>query len=301
MRVVNHFISILFNLPTVTGSATLALSLFNYLCDPKSPYKPDLFTMNIVLRHYARKKDVQAIMDLIEGLPRFQLSPDLVTYTTLITGLLDAGKPSAAKGILDVMQKANIVPNTYVYSLLIADLARKGSGEAMASAEALLQQMNKNGLKATATTWTSLASGYFRANMVKEGLDVIKRAQSKGIQLTRVSYNMVLRSILFTESVPVAELEHILRGQTRHAERSLGPTTNTEAALLLLRNMIDSHIEPDQDTWFIVLDSLARQEKWAEGEVVMRLMKSRRFVVKEGSVLTRVVQRIRDREQRRRW
>jgi pentatricopeptide repeat protein len=300
MRVFNHFISTLFNLPTATGSAMLALSLFHYLCDPKSPYEPDLFTMNTVLRHYARKKDLQAMMDLIDRLPDFRLAPDLVTYTTLITGLLDAGKPQAAKGILDVMQKAKIVPNSYVYSLLIADLARKGNGEAMASAETILQQMKQAGVKPTTTTWTSLASGYFRANMVKEGLDALKRAQSKGVKLDRVAYNMVLRSVLFTESLPVADLDRVLRGQTRQAERSLGNATNTEAALLLLRNMIDSHVEPDSDTWFIVLDGLARQEKWSEGDVVIRLMRSRRFVVKEGSAVARVAQQIRNREQRRR-
>jgi pentatricopeptide repeat protein len=301
MRIFNHFISTLFNLPAATGSATLALSLFEYLSDPKSPYEPDLFTVNIVLRHYARKKDLQAMMDLIDRLPTFRLAPDLVTYTTLISGLLDAGKPSAAKGILDVMQKANIQPNSYVYSLLIADLAKKGSSDAMVSAEALIRQMNKVGVKATAITWTALASGYFRANMVQEGLEAIKRARSKGVEMTRVSYNMVLRSILYAEFVPVQELAHILRGQSRHKDRSIGSTTDTEAALLLLKSMIDHHVEPDVDTWFITLDSLARQGKWLEGETVIRLMNSRKFIVKEGSVLSRVVQqiRLRDRGSRR--
>jgi pentatricopeptide repeat protein len=299
MRIFNHFISTLFNLPAATGSATLALSLFEYLCDPKSPYAPDLFTVNIVLRHYARKKDLQAMMDLIDRLPTFRLAPDLVTYTTLMSGLLDAGKPGAAKGILDVMQKANIQPNSYVYSLLIADLAKKGSNDAMVSAEALIRQMSKVGVKATAITWTALASGYFRANMVQEGLEAIRRARSKGVEMTRVSYNMVLRSILYAESVPAQELAHILRGQSRHTDR--GPPGDTEAALSLLRSMIDNHVEPDVDTWFITLDSLARQGKWLEGETVIRLMNSRKFIVKEGSVLSRVVQqiRLRDRGSRR--
>lgn len=299
MRIFNHFISTLFNLPAATGSATLALSLFEYLCDQKSPYEPDLFTVNIVLRHYARKKDLQAMMDLVDRLPTFRLAPDLVTYTTLISGLLDAGKPSAAKGILDVMQKANIQPNSYVYSLLIADLAKKGSSDAMVSAEALIRQMNKVGIKATAVTWTALASGYFRANMIQEGLEAIRRARSKGVEMTRVSYNMVLRSILYAESVSAHELAHVFRGQSRHSER--GTLGDTEAALLLLRSMIDSHVEPDVDTWFITLDSLARQGKWLEGETVIRLMNSRKFVVKEGSALSRVVQqiRLRDRVTRR--
>lgn len=278
----------------------LALSLFQYLCDPKSPYEPDLFTMNTVLRHYARKQDIQSMMELIDRLPSFRLAPDLVTYTTLITGLLDAGKPHAAKGILDVMQKAKIAPNSYVYSLLIADLGRKGNSEAMASAEAIHEQMKRAGVRPTITTWTSLASGYFRANMIKEGLNTLKRAQAKGIKLDRVGYNMLFRSIIFTDSVPPAELDRILRGQTRQAEHSLGNATNTEAALFLLRNMIDSHVEPDTDTWFIILDGLVRQEKWSEGEVVIRLMRSRGFVVKEGSALARVTQQIRNREQRRR-
>lgn len=301
MRIFNHFISTLFNLPAATGSATLALSLFEYICDPKSPYQPDLFTVNIVLRHYARKTDLQAMMDLIDRMPSFRLAPDLVTYTTLITGLLDAGKTSVARGILDVMQKANIEPNSYVYSLLIADLAKRGSSDAMASAEVMIQQMNKAGVKATAITWTALAGGYFRANMVPEGLETIKRARSKGVEMTRVSYNMVLRSILYAESVGVHDMERILRGQSRHAERSGGTTTDTEAALLLLRNMIDHRVEPDVDTWFITLDGLAKQGKWQEGESVIRLMKSRRFVVQEGSVLARVVQQIRNRERPRRW
>jgi pentatricopeptide repeat protein len=103
--------------------------LFEYICDPKSPYQPDLFTVNIMLRHYARKQDLQAMMNLMDRLPSFRLAPDLVTYTTLISGLLDAGKPSAAKGILDVMQRANIEPNSYVYSLLIADLAKRAARE----------------------------------------------------------------------------------------------------------------------------------------------------------------------------
>ncbi|GHJ84025.1 hypothetical protein NliqN6_0427 [Naganishia liquefaciens] len=299
LRIFNHFISTLFNLPATTGSATLALSLFEYICDPKSPYQPDLFTVNIMLRHYARKQDLQAMMNLMDRLPSFRLAPDLVTYTTLISGLLDAGRPSAAKGILDVMQRANIEPNSYVYSLLIADLAKRASKDAMASAEAMIRQMIKARVKPTAITWTALASGYFRANMVQEGLETMKRARSKGVEMTRVSYNMVLRSILYSESVGAQELERVLRGQSRHAERASGTLTDTGAALLLLRTMIDNHVEPDVDTWFITLDGLSRQGKWNEGENVIRLMQSRRFVVREGSVLARVIEQIRKRERPR--
>jgi pentatricopeptide repeat protein len=305
IRILNHFISTLFNLPTVTGSSTLALSLFDYVCDPKSAYQPDMFTVNLVLRHYARKKDLDAIIRLMDRLPSFRLTPDLVTYTTLIGGLLDSGRPDTARGILDVMQKTGVQPNAYVYSLLIADLAKKGTAEAMKSAETLLQQMKAVGLKATAVTWTALASGYFRAHMVKEGLGAIKRSQDKGIELTRVSYNMVLRSILYSDmdAVPAAEIEHFFRGKLGGNHRNLViSNSNTDASLLLLQNMIDNRIEPDLDTWQLVLDSLSRQEKWTQADSVIQLMYSRRFVVKEGSLLARVVQQIRNREKtRRRW
>ncbi|KAJ9103978.1 hypothetical protein QFC21_002441 [Naganishia friedmannii] len=286
-----------------TGSSTLALSLFDYVCETKSAYQPDMFTVNIVLRHYARKKDLDAIIRLMDRLPGFRLTPDLVTYTTLIGGLLDAGRPDTAEGILNVMQKTGVHPNAYVYSLLIADLAKRGTQEAMKSAEALLQQMKAVGLKATAVTWTALASGYFRAAMVREGLGAIKRSQDKGVELTRVSYNMVLRSILYSDmdAVPAAEIEHFFRGKLGASQRH--PVIidgNTDATLLLLQNMIDNRIEPDLDTWQLVLDSLSRQEKWTEADSVIQLMYSRRYVVKEGSLLARVVQQIRNREKTRR-
>jgi pentatricopeptide repeat protein len=293
----NMFISHLLLLPEGQGT-DLALSLFEYLASPNNPYEPDMVTVNTVLRHYAKQKDTAGMLDLLQRLPAIgpSLKPDVVTYTTVIGGLLDAGQRDAARSLIDVMQNEGIEPNLHTYSLLIADLARTGQRQQIMAAEELMRKLPEQGMKPTEVTWTSLIGGYFKGGYVADAWRTLATLRATGVALNRVTYNMILR---WCAGMP--SNEHLDGPTVRYINKALGigaggggqRRLRGHVCLDVLEAMRAAHVQPNEDSWFIVLDGLARAQRWDEAREVMDEMRRRRFVVSPDSALGRVVRRIR--------
>src|SRR4051812_21797715 len=154
-----------------------------------------MVTVNTVLRHYAKQKDTKGMLDLLQRLPSIgsSLKPDVVTYTTVIGGLLDAGQRDAARSLVEVMQNEGIEPNLHTYSLLIADLASTGQRPQIMAAEELMRKLPERGMKPTEVTWTSLIGGYFKGGFVADAWRTLAMLRATGVTLNRVTYNMILR------------------------------------------------------------------------------------------------------------
>jgi pentatricopeptide repeat protein len=225
------------------AGSRVALELFAQAASPTSSIPCDLITVNTVLRHYARAADVQAMNSLFSLAANLKLKPDIITFTTLVQGLLRADEIDMAKRALTAMHSLGVVANERMYSMLIADLAKSGSRQGLKNAEEMMATMKPSGLKAGIVTWTGLISGYFKGGWVDDGWDAIRRMGETGLKLNRVGYNVVLR-----------------QAQER-AEVGL--------PVRLLRKMVSDGARPNGDTWAIVLGPMVKGKRWDEAKQVV--------------------------------
>lgn len=284
----NVFIGSLFSTPEEAGGKDFALTLYQYIRDPKSPYTPDIVTINTLLRHYVSIKDFESITKTVAELPSLNLQPDVITYTTIVEGLLKNGKRDVARGTLDIMEADGIAPTVQTYGLLIADLAKGGIERDMQRAEELIKRMAIAKLRPTVITYTALLSGYFRANMDQQGMTVLKRMERDGILMNRVTYNMILR-VLVNNDVD----GRIMHKAMKRATRGRSSDSNLPGAWgSIIETMLARSITPNQDTWYIILAGLHRVGRSDEAREALLEMERQGFRPQQGTALAKIIMNV---------
>ena len=264
-KILNHMISACFLVPT--RGAAIALELFKQASTPDSSVPCNLVTINTVLRHYARMANVPLMNSLMILADKLQFKPDVVTYTTLVQGLLLAGELPKAKDALDTMYSQGIQPSERMCSMLVADLAKRGNRSGLQHAEELLREMRKMGHKPGVVTWTGLISGYFRGGWSRDGWDAVDRMENEErLRLNRVSYNLILRQAGEGKITPGAE-----------------PVTSR-----IFKRMVADGITPNSDTYVIMLGPLLRARLWPSANEVVREMYKQGFKPEKGALISLV-------------
>ena len=251
-----------------------ALELFQQACQPNSSIPCNIITVNTVLRHYARKGDVAGMQHLFGVADQLNLKPDIVTYTTLVQGLLRAKRMDMAKGVMETMHAAGLEPNEYMCTILITDLVKDGQRVGLQYAEDLLKEMRRKGFAVGVVTWTALVSGYFRGGWVEDGWNAVRRMEEDNLKLNRVSYNVILR---------------------QSGERSSGGGGGeAQMTLRIFNKMIRDGVRPNADTYTVVLLPLIRAQLWDDADDVVHVMEQQGFKP-EKSYLKRLIKQVRER------
>lgn len=235
----------------------VALELFHQAIQPNSAIPCDIITINIVLRHYARKGTLADMQGLFALASRLNLKPDVTTYITLIQGLLRVGQIEMAKGTLNAMNRAGIPTSERLCTLLISDLAKTGTVTGLKHAEDLMREMKRTGLDVGVHAWTALISGYFRGGWIQDGWDAVRRMDEAQLKFNLVTYNLVLQQA----------------GEKASVDNSGIPTTMT-----IFSRMIQEGVRPSSDTYIILLTPLMRNKLWTEADKVVAMMEKLRFM-----------------------
>jgi pentatricopeptide repeat protein len=199
---------------------------------------------------------------------KFNFKPDVITYTTLVQGLLRAGEMEMAKKALGAMAAQGIEPNERMCSMLIADLAKSGLRSGLTNAEDMLADMRRRKMKVGVVTWTGLISGYFRGGWEDDGWAAVRRMETQGLRLNRVAYNVILRQA----------------GESPRAGSASGPKESLPVKLF--KRMIDEGVQPSSDTFVILLTPMVRGKRWNETDWVIKKMEKVGFVPEKAALRT---------------
>ncbi|WWD00694.1 hypothetical protein V866_007629 [Kwoniella sp. B9012] len=255
----------------VPDGPAVALDLFAQAVSPTSSIPINLITINTILRHHARQGDLSSMSSLFTLAEKLSLKPDIITYTTLVQGLLRGGKIEIAKKVLEDMSQQGISPNERMFSMLISDLSKIGTVKSLSHAEELLNLMIKSKMRVNEVTWTGLISGYFKNGWIQNGWDTITRMERNGMKLNRIGYN-----ICFKEYA------------------TAGRQGGQGGIMRLWNKMIKSGISPNSDSYLLVLTTLVLQKNWQDADKVLDDVKKRGFRVEKGALQT-IVDRVRNR------
>lgn len=251
--------------------ADMGMQLFEAAVNPASPLEPDVVTINTVLRWAAHLANIPMINQVIATAGKLKIKPDIVTYTTMVHGLLRAERPDLARATLDAMRSRGIEPNDVMASMLVADLASDGTAEGLRRAEYVIRDMRARGLKTTVPMWTALIGGYFGGGWDLDGWDALSRMKASGHRLNDKAWNIVLKQLTLGTKVGPAQRQEQLR-------RGMGDTGGGGSTVIrLFRQMVGEGVVPNADTYFIVLDSLVRAKRSVEVGEVLADMNRREF------------------------
>lgn len=266
--------------------ADMGMQLFEAAVNPASPLEPDVVTINTVLRWAAHLANIPMINQVIATAGKLKIKPDIVTYTTMVHGLLRAERPDLARATLDAMRSRGIEPNDVMASMLVADLASDGTSEGLRRAEYVIRDMRARGLKTTVPMWTALVGGYFGGGWDLDGWDALSRMRNSGHRLNDKAWNIVLKQLTRGSKVDPAQRQERIR-------RSTGEQGGDGSTVIrLFRQMVREGVVPNADTYYILLDALIKAKRRDEIQEVLDDMERRSFQTRRPS-LTRMLARAR--------
>jgi pentatricopeptide repeat protein len=227
---------------------------------------PDVKAANILMNVHAKLADVDSAWYLLDqmihgnGTDVPKLTPNLVTYNTLLDACGKARDLDAALVVKALLHTRGIRPDARTYTTLMATVARKSSHASGARdvsvAFAWLQEMQGHHIAPNGRTYSALIDACGRAgrsDLALKGLRLMLR-QKKEMQLKKLE--------LMNEV-----------GAWTAAINALGRAGRVDTAMRLFYSMPKFDVHPNTITCGSLADCLLRQGRMAETLEVLRYMK----------------------------
>ncbi|CEH12668.1 FOG: PPR repeat [Ceraceosorus bombacis] len=163
------------------GQISTADLLFNDMLAGPEHLRPNQGSFNTLLRANARRQDLRSVSKTLEQMDAAGVAPDVVTFTTILDGLLRAGHPNATKDVMNIIKETGVELNAQLVTALIrctlfdqtpitaqsegldvlGSRDENASGHLPRAREALLMllDMERHGPAPTGITYTAIMSG----------------------------------------------------------------------------------------------------------------------------------------------
>ncbi|CAI8618095.1 unnamed protein product [Vicia faba] len=116
-------------------------------------------------------------------------TPDVITYTTLISGLCKVGRLEEAKKKFIEMMAKNLHPDSVTYDTFVLTFCKQGK---ISSALRVLKDMERNGCSKTLQTYNSLISGLGSKGQIFEIYGLMDEMRERGIRPDICTYNNMI-------------------------------------------------------------------------------------------------------------
>ncbi|XP_063940582.1 pentatricopeptide repeat-containing protein At1g63130, mitochondrial-like [Daucus carota subsp. sativus] len=156
----------------------------------KHGFVPDVVTYNTLIRGLISQDMLQEAQLLFQNLIRFQLiQPDVVTYNIIIDGICKRGNPSVAVKLFKIMEKKGCKPDTVTYTTLIDCLCKHGLVD---QALGLLHQMTRKGVSPVVMTYNSLVQGLCDNNRWHDVKQLLEEMDVRNISRDVFTYSILV-------------------------------------------------------------------------------------------------------------
>ena len=173
-------------------------------------------------------------VDLLLGMQRRGLKPDVVTYSSVIAALAAGGQYERVIGMLGAMRAAQLAPNAFSWTAAIAACERAGEWQ---KALGLFAGLREAGEAADLPTWQAAISAAGSSGDVELALSMLDEMRTEpGLNVTLRAYNGVLKA----------------------CERS----ADHASALKLMMQLKSEGLKPDRISYTSALGAAGRAYEW---------------------------------------
>ncbi|KAI8074971.1 hypothetical protein BC940DRAFT_248433 [Gongronella butleri] len=211
-----------------------AHALYQQILAKSNIVRPDRVTFNTLLKGFVAEKDYVGARTVIQDMARFQCTPDMVTFTTVINSLFDIKQPADTAQLLATLKQMGMEePNIYTFNAIINGWVRAGQLQEAEQALAMASSPSYK-LQPTIHTYTNLLQGYAEHMDLPKLMTTFQTMMRVGVKPDRAAYHYLI---------------HGLIAHARHNE-----------ALTCLKHMRQAQINPTTDTWRILLDGFVKAQ-----------------------------------------
>jgi len=219
---------------------------------PKS-YVPDTRTYTILMKGYmkdGRIDDVVRVIRAMQREPDLTSHPDHVTYTTVISALVNAGAIERAHSVLAEMIDAGVPPNRVTYNVLL-----KGHCQQLQldKAKELIREMAERAdIEPNVVSYNILIDGCILMDDSAGALKYFNEMRERGIAPSKVSYTTLMKAFA-------------LSGQPKLANKVFDEMTK------------DPRVKVDRVAWNMLVEGYCRLGLIEEAKKIVERMKESGF------------------------
>ncbi|KAI8097282.1 uncharacterized protein BX664DRAFT_257493 [Halteromyces radiatus] len=224
--------------------------LYRQMLSTNSKIKPDMVTFNTLFKGFVKAKEFTLASGVIQDMYRYKCEPDTVTYTTLINSIFEYKQPRNTKELMGHVLGMGMTPNIYTFNAMINGWVRHQN---MTEAEATLQLLQSSTYKLSPTihTMTNLIQGYVETLNLPKAMETFQYAVSRGIKPDRAAYNFLITGFI----------DH----------------DRFDDAVTCLRYMRQNNLNPNKDTWTMLMAQCVRKKLWKTGSILVKEMENSGF------------------------
>ncbi|PAN28098.1 hypothetical protein PAHAL_5G130900 [Panicum hallii] len=130
---------------------------------------PNVPSYNILISALCQKPDLSAALDVIALMDKCGLTPDEISFNTLLNGFYNNGCCDDTEKVWEMMKERNVEPGTKSYNAKLRGLVSRGSIE---DAIGLIERMQKDGPKPDTVSYNELIRGYCNEGRLDEAKKV---------------------------------------------------------------------------------------------------------------------------------
>ncbi|KAJ0983812.1 hypothetical protein J5N97_002168 [Dioscorea zingiberensis] len=154
---------------------------------------PDTYTQNSLVVGLSRANRIDGGREFLRRVQVDGLClPNVITYTSLISGYCKLGKMKDALEVFDEMIGFGIKPNRVTYNVLI-----DGYGKVceMQSANSMYGRMVLGGYQPDIITYTSLIDGYCRSGLIADAMKLWHELAERGLRPNAYTFAVVINAL----------------------------------------------------------------------------------------------------------
>ncbi|CAO2839557.1 unnamed protein product [Amaranthus hypochondriacus] len=154
----------------------------------------NLFTYNILLKGYCQQLQVDKAKEMIREMTDvIGISPDVVSYNTMIDGCILVDDSAAALAYFNEMRARGIAPTKISYTTLMKAFAL--SGQPKLASQVFEEMLKDPRVRVDQVAWNMLVEGYCKMGLIEEAKTVVERMREHGFHPDVATYGSLANGI----------------------------------------------------------------------------------------------------------
>ncbi|KAF5176001.1 Pentatricopeptide repeat-containing protein [Thalictrum thalictroides] len=171
------------------GKPELALGFYDNVEKSRALLSPNVVTYTAIVSALCKEGRVKEVCDLVYKMENEGVVLDAVFYSSWICGYFQRGiLEEAFKKHREMLEKG-IKPDTVSYTILIDGFSKEGNVE---KAVGFLNEMKKDGLQPNLVTYTAIMRGFCKRRKLEEAFCIFKRVKELGITMDEITYSTLI-------------------------------------------------------------------------------------------------------------
>ena len=181
------------------------LSIFNELQDDSNSNlpNPNLLTYTTVIKGLIKGKKFEEVMKIYNQLKNTNIKLEESVYNFMIDGFAEAGQKEKAESLFTEMKRLDVKRSSVIYSILIKMYAKTGlqNDEDFTKATQLISLMREDGIKPSIISFTTIMQMYIRKKNIKAAVNIFQEIKREGLVPDVISYNFIINGCVFNQNL----------------------------------------------------------------------------------------------------